>query len=142
MKMPEKLEDSLFAPCGIDCGACYGHLKKKKPCGGCLVDGAARRGRCEVCSLKTCARERGFVRCFECPTFPCARLRRLDKTYRTRYGLSLVEQGERARRDGVAAFLSGDALRWKCACGGAISQHDRVCSECGAALPPAPSGGP
>lgn len=36
MKMPnEKINDMLFAPCGMNCLACYKHCFHKKPCAGC-----------------------------------------------------------------------------------------------------------
>lgn len=36
MKMPEKIESAMFAPCGMDCMVCYKHCYHKKPCAGCL----------------------------------------------------------------------------------------------------------
>jgi hypothetical protein len=26
----------MIAPCGMNCGLCIGHLREKKPCGGCF----------------------------------------------------------------------------------------------------------
>lgn len=36
MKMPEKIEPVMFAPCGMNCLVCYKHCYHKKPCTGCL----------------------------------------------------------------------------------------------------------
>jgi hypothetical protein len=26
----------MIAPCGMNCGICIGHLREKRPCGGCF----------------------------------------------------------------------------------------------------------
>lgn len=36
MKMPDKIESAMFAPCGMNCLVCYKHCCHKKPCAGCL----------------------------------------------------------------------------------------------------------
>jgi len=28
--------DQIIAPCGMNCGLCTGHLREKRPCGGCF----------------------------------------------------------------------------------------------------------
>lgn len=131
MKMPETIDERLIAPCGIDCMVCYAHLKKKKPCAGCLVSDDNKTARCMSCAIKHCAVERGLVHCFDCPDHPCERIKRLDRSYRKRYGASLVENAKRIREAGAAAFLREDRARWVCGCGGVISLHDGRCSECG-----------
>ena len=133
MRMPDRIDESFFAPCGIDCMACYAHLKKKKPCGGCLRGDEGKPERCKSCAIKACAREKGGTWCFECAEFPCARLKRLEKSYLQRYGTSLVENGRHAGEHGIASLLKLDVARWSCtACGGVVSLHDGTCSECGA----------
>ena len=32
MKMPERIDTELFAPCGMNCRVCYRHCFHKKPC--------------------------------------------------------------------------------------------------------------
>lgn len=134
MKMPEVIPEEMFAPCGINCGVCYRHLRAKKPCLGCLRGDENKPAHCLECAMKRCAAEKGISRCFACASIPCQHVKRLDKTYRTKYGVSMVEQGKMAHSIGIAAFLSDDRQRWLCPnCGGAVSQHDGVCSECGEA---------
>ncbi len=48
------------------------------------------------------------------------------------YQLSLVENARRFREIGGEQFMREEVLKWTCpACGGAISQHDRICTVCG-----------
>lgn len=57
----------------------------------------------------------------------------LEKTYQKRWGISLAETGRRAAAGEAEALLAGQRRRWLCTCGGVISLHDGVCSECRAA---------
>jgi len=69
--------------------------------------------------------------CFECDTFPCARLRRLDKRYRTKYRMSMIENLEVIRDSGVESFVESERERWACPeCGGMQCVHTDVCVYC------------
>ena len=105
MKTASPIDDSMMAPCGVDCAACYVHLRRKNSCAGCLLDDESKPARCQECAIKACAAEQGLSRCFECATFPCKRLKSLDASYRKRYHVSLIENGRLAKRVGVVAFL-------------------------------------
>jgi hypothetical protein len=60
-------------------------------------------------------------------------IKRLDRSYRQRYAVSLVDDALRRQALGVEAYLLEEKTRWCCAlCGGVVSLHDRVCSQCGA----------
>ncbi len=132
MRMPDAIPDGMLAPCGINCMSCYRHLRAKNACPGCLMGDEGKAGHCLACAIKKCAAEKGHAHCFLCAAFPCARVKRLDKSYQEKYGVSLVVNGRAAGRDGVAAFLAADRVRWLCpACGGVVSQHDGVCGACG-----------
>lgn len=135
MKMPERIEEIMLAPCGMNCAVCYKHVgakKHAKPCEGCLKGDVGKTERCRTCKIKTCAGEKGLTRCFECTDFPCQRIKNLDKSYRKRYNTSLVENGLTAKEKGVENFLASDKEKWTCLdCGGAFSLHDGICSECG-----------
>jgi hypothetical protein len=70
--------------------------------------------------------------CFACRTFPCARLKQLDKRYRTRYGMSMIENLETIRTAGVRAFVEAERQRWACPqCGGVVCVHRWSCLYCG-----------
>ena len=42
MKMPEKIDTIMFAPCGMNCNLCIKHVNPKNPCPGCLIDSQKR----------------------------------------------------------------------------------------------------
>ncbi len=134
MKMPAELSPSLLAPCGMDCLACYVYLRKKKACLGCRGEDLAKPDHCRQCKIKDCAASQGLKFCHQCPTYPCPPVRRMDKSYRQRYQVSLIEMAERRKEVGVKQFLMEERRKWNCACGGVISLHDQVCSECGLPL--------
>lgn len=55
----------------------------------------------------------------------------MDRSYRKRYHVSLIEQGEFLKQHGIAAFLIREQRNWTCQrCGGIISLHDGFCSDC------------
>lgn len=135
MKMPEKIDDIMLAPCGMNCVVCYKHVgirKHAKPCEGCMKGDDGKPEHCRKCNIKSCAQEKGYAHCFECGDFPCKLIKNLEKSYNKRYNASLVENSLTAKKNGAAAFLEQDRVKWTCTqCGGAFSLHDGVCSECG-----------
>lgn len=76
---------------------------------------------------------KGLVRfCYECVDFPCRRLRDLDKRYRTKYHLSMIENLNFIKEHGIENFLKKEAVKWLCPnCGGTISCHNGLCMSCG-----------
>lgn len=132
MKMPQTIPFSMLAPCGVNCAVCYAHLRKKKPCAGCRGADETKPNHCRNCKIQTCAAGRGVELCVDCEEFPCVLIKRLDKSYRQRYQISLVENARRFRAVGGAQFMREEVEKWTCAaCGGAISQHDGFCTDCG-----------
>ncbi len=129
----------LVAPCGINCGICMRYLATKtgtaqktgKPqCIGC-------RPRKKVCAFikGNCKwlKEEKIRFCFECPTFPCAKLERLNMRYMSRYNTSLIGNLLQIKQEGLERFLEKEAEKHKCPiCGGTVSIHDRKCYGCGA----------
>lgn len=131
MKMPEKIENQLFAPCGINCMVCYVHLKDKKPCCGCLVDDNNKPERCKNCKIKNCTQEKGLIYCYECSEFPCKQIKSLEKSYNKRYNTSLIENSKKVKERGITAFEASEREKWICQiCSGVISLHDAECSDC------------
>lgn len=136
MYMPETIDSTMLAPCGMNCMVCYKHCYHKKPCPGCLAGDKGKPEHCRNCSIKDCVRDRGLSYCFQCPEFPCKSIRRLEKSYITRYGASLVKNSLAARDQGIEALLIQQRTAYTCPdCGGIISLHDRECSECRRKLP-------
>jgi len=131
---PESLHPTMIAPCGMNCGLCIGHLREKNQCSGCNGDDAIKARHCVGCRIRNCdeikASEGDF--CFECTRFPCARLRQLDRRYRAKYGMSMIENLESIRELGLEGFVTLEKERWKCAeCGGVVCVHREQCIYCG-----------
>lgn len=134
MKMPDRLDAGLLAPCGINCAVCYKYVKDIRPCSGCLTGNENKTARCRDCKITTCAQQKGVARCYECAEFPCGRVRSLDKSYVQRYGVSLVENGRAAHAQGPETFMQAQTAQWRCRhCGGILSVHTGMCSSCGGA---------
>lgn len=126
MKMLEKINVNLFAPCGMNCLVCYTHCASQKACPGCYQSGVGKPGHCRTCAIKDCVHEKGLMYCYECADFPCGRIKRLERSYQTRYGVSLVENSLYVKENGLAAFEAVQKRQYTCVvCGGVISLHDR-----------------
>jgi hypothetical protein len=140
-RLPVKMADAwlanMLAPCGMNCGVCYVYLKKKNPCLGCRGQEDSKPEHCRKCEIKDCAQAKSIDFCSACSSFPCAIIKRMDKSYRQRYQVSLIESAIRQKAIGAEQYLSEERQKWICAdCGGVISLHDRVCSECGQGVSP------
>ncbi len=74
----------------------------------------------------------GRVRfCFECENFPCKRLKSLDKRYRTKYHMSMIENLVFIKEHGIEKFLEKQKETWRCpTCGGLICCHNGLCLTC------------
>ena len=131
MKMPEKIEPVMFAPCGMNCLVCYKHCYHRKPCAGCLKSDQGKPEHCRKCKIKDCVAKRQITYCFECPEYPCKQIKRLEKSYNIRYHASLMGNSQMVKEQGMAGFLAQQKEKYTCPeCGGIISIHDAECSEC------------
>ncbi len=74
----------------------------------------------------------GIVRfCYECAQFPCKRLKALDRRYRTKYHMSMIENLTYIKEKGMGCFLQKEADKWRCPeCGGVICCHNGLCMSC------------
>lgn len=122
----------------MNCALCVSYqaqkndLQKKrfnrKYCVGCLPRGkncTFMTGSCDKLGL-------GLIRfCYECSDFPCRRLKDLDKRYRTRYHMSMIDNLNFIKEHGASEFLEKEEEKWHCAgCGGTICCHNGLCLEC------------
>lgn len=132
-----KFAPELVAPCGMNCGICKRYLthsrgipeKKGKiiHCLGCLP----RKKNCFIkrgCKILG----RGDIKyCFECEDMPCENLGRIDKRYRKRYNMSMVENLRELEENGMNQFLKRQEEKYECPkCGDIISVHDGNCYAC------------
>ncbi len=128
------MSPALIAPCGMNCRLCIAHVRARNTCPGCRDDTVPKLPTRWVCRIKTCEKiaSGGAEFCFECGDFPCARLKYLDKRYRTKYGMSMIGNLEYLRDSGMERFLAHEAERWTCpGCGGVLSVHKPECLSCG-----------
>lgn len=124
---------SLIAPCGMNCGICTAHLRDKKKCPGCNGNDVNKSASCINCKIKNCEKrqESNWELCYECDTFPCTRMKQLDKRYRTKYAMSMIENLEQIENLGMDEFFQNEETRWTCKnCGGIICVHGGYCSRC------------
>ncbi len=133
------VEERLIAPCGMNCGVCVSYLAmknelgkqgfKKKYCAGCLPRGKNCTFMKNHCDLLG----KGLVRfCYECADFPCGRLKALDTRYRAKYHMSMIENLEFIKEQGIERFLEKEEVKWRChECGEAICCHIGLCLNCG-----------
>jgi Protein of unknown function (DUF3795) len=129
------MKEELIAPCGMNCGICLAHLRTKNTCPGCRSFSADKNAYYRRCIIINCevikTNTSGF--CYECARYPCRRLKQLDKRYRAKYAMSMLENLESIRENGLPAFITAERARWRCAkCGGTVCVHRKACHDCGA----------
>lgn len=124
--------EKMVAACGMNCSYCYAHLKKKKACAGCRKSDEGKPEHCRKCKIKDCANERDLYYCADCGDYPCLSIKRLDKSYRTRYNESLINNMKVIKEKGMTHYLAFEKERLRCStCNGILSLHHKKCSECG-----------
>src|SRR5512137_2416920 len=128
MAAKDPFKATLVAPCGMDCAICSAFLREKNRCDGCY---SANRKCSRNCTLAACMQVKNRFY-HACDAFPCRRLEQLDKRYRTRYHMSMLDNLETIRKQGIRAFVKSERERWTCrTCGGTIDVHHGKCSACG-----------
>jgi len=130
------MRKELIAVCGMNCRICVAYFgytmsgkKSKNPCIGCRV-------RDKYCAFikKRCgkASKKEVEYCFECKDFPCEILEKLDKGYRQKYKMSMIDNLKFIKENGIKKFLKSQEEKYKCSeCGGVICVHNGKCYECG-----------
>jgi hypothetical protein len=133
------MNEELIAPCGMNCGVCSGYLALKHDlrnkgirmpyCTGCRP----RDKRCSFLKKRCTLLLNSKVKyCYECNDFPCRELSHIDKRYMTYFRMSMVENLESIKKNGIRQFLEKEEERWKCPeCGGVICCHNGICFSCG-----------
>lgn len=132
------MDEILIAPCGMNCGLCVNYLAMKNDlnrqgfrktyCPGCLPRGqncTFMKSHCELLG-------KGLVRfCHECGDFPCRRLKALDKRYRTKYHMSMLDNLAFIKEQGMEKFLEAEEAKWRCReCGQVLCCHNGLCLNC------------
>ena len=104
----------LIAPCGMNCSICMAYLKDKNRCPGCRLFTGNEPVTIAQFKIKNCAiLKKGTSKfCFECEEFPCRALKHLDKRYRTKYAMSMIENLENIKKVGLQEFIKNENIRW------------------------------
>jgi hypothetical protein len=135
---PEKFDPTLLAPCGMNCGICKAYLA-------CIHNVPRQKGKVTHCvgchsRAKNCYIKRGCQKlrkheienCSQCDVMPCKNLAHLDKRYRERYSMSMVENLKQLKAEGMTVFLESQRQKYRCPkCGDVVSVHDGKCYSCG-----------
>ena len=128
----------LIAPCGMNCHLCHGFIRETNSCPGC-------RGNEEYESQKSQYRKRCKIRncelivsgqldhCSEkCNRYPCNPLKQLDKRYRAKYSMSMIDNLKMLSENGIDHFFQIEKNRWTCPkCSEIICVHKPTCISCG-----------
>ena len=123
----------------MNCAICSGYLAlrydiknkgvKIPYCNGCRPRGkkcAFLKKRCELLLNNI------VTFCFECKDFPCGKLKHIDKRYQTLFRMSLTDNLEFIKKNGISQFLKIQEIKWQCPkCGEVICCHNGICFNCG-----------
>ena len=126
-------EESLIAPCGMNCALCIAYQRPKNRCLGCYQLENSELKHTRYCRIRYCPErlEAGISFCSECSKYPCKRMKDLDKRYRTKYGMSMLENLKFIQDKGLDLFIQKEAEKWKCpSCGELLCVHRAVCQHC------------
>ena len=128
-------QNEMIAACVMNCELCYGYVRKKNRCNGCLrMNNANEPDVWRKCSIVHCEDRAktasGF--CYECTRYPCRRLKDLDKRYTTKYWMSMLDNLLFIKEKGLEEFVRAEQEKWKCRnCGAGLSVHRDFCLQCG-----------
>ena len=129
------MNSKLMAPCGMNCGICLGYLRDKNKCPGCREMNENKPDYCRKCIIRDCdiLKKNNMKFCSDkCEKYPCARLKNLDKRYRTKYGMSMLENLENIKKHGIRKFVQDEQKRWECSkCHETLCVHRDFCLNCG-----------
>jgi hypothetical protein len=134
LKLKEVIMKSPIAPCGMNCSVCVGFMRDKNQCPGCNAQENGKPKYCRTCVIKYCDQLNNGNKkfCYQCSSYPCRRLRQLDKRYRTKYGMSMLENLDNIKISGISSFIKQEKKRWECpVCKSTLSVHRNKCLHCG-----------
>ena len=109
------MKSMLIAPCGMNCNLCSAYLRDKNKCPGCRSRGKDKSQYRTKCIIKNCSRlkKNNWKYCsVKCEKYPCRRLKNLDKRYRAKYDMSMIENLENIEKNGIRKFIDKEKKRW------------------------------
>jgi hypothetical protein len=102
------MKSELIAHCGMNCNICVGFLRDKNKCQGCKSKDKKNSKYCSKCIIKNCEiiKKNKWKFCSaKCEKFPCRRLKDLDKRYKTKYNMSMIDNLNVIENKGIREFL-------------------------------------
>ena len=127
----------LIAPCGMNCSVCSRYLARKYDvnrkgvsipyCAGCRPRDkkCAFQKRCEL------LRKNKVRFCYECSSFPCGNVERIDARYQKHHHTSFIENLTFIQQHSLAAFMERENAKWRCVqCGAVLCCHNGICYNC------------
>lgn len=132
------MNKDMVAYCGMNCSLCVSYQAglydinsqgfNRWYCLGCIPIGK----HCTFLKNHCVHITKGEYRfCFECVDFPCKRLIDLDKRYRLRYHMSMIDNLQFIKEKGIELFIEDQIKQWSCdKCGELICCHINTCISC------------
>jgi hypothetical protein len=111
--MKKTMVPKLIAPCGMNCFICKYYLNDL--CSGCRYVNKDAPNTRYKCKIKNCIviKHNHWKYCsINCKEFPCKKLNQLDKRYKSKYGMSMIENLENITMNGINKFLESQEKRW------------------------------
>ena len=72
-----------------------------------------------------------FVQGYDCTIYPCKRLKQLDKRYRNKYHMSMIENLNFIQKQGIRKFITWQKEKWTCKkCQHLLCVHKPGCLHC------------
>ena len=125
-----------IAPCGMNCRLCYGYIRPRNQCRGCRASDDSKPKSCKNCKIVMCEKRirNQWQTCAPCDT-PCRRLKDLDKRYRSKYHMSMIENLAAIKGQGMSLFLQQQEETFRCpSCGQTVCVHKNECPSCKAVI--------
>lgn len=116
--MTKSIPLELIAPCGMNCNLCSAFLREEKyivKCPGCRADDHYKPRSCAKCIINHCEilKQNQWQYCSsQCPQFACNRLKNIDRRYRTKYGMSMIDNLNDIEKRGIRAFIAQEEKKW------------------------------
>jgi hypothetical protein len=109
------MNPSLIAPCGMNCNICLGHLRENNRCPGCNIKDDNKPKTRTNCYIKNCKvlKHNDWKYCSKkCESYPCQKLTNLDKRYRIKYSMSMIDNLEFIDKNGIRKFIKNEDKKW------------------------------
>lgn len=136
--MSTSIPTDMIAPCGMNCRLCWGHIREKNTCPGCQSlsrqesPKSKYRNTCIIRNCEHLGKSKSRFCSYDCERYPCTRLKNLDKRYRSKYGMSMIDNLQAIHAVGIRKFVQDEKTKWACPeCDDLICVHRPACTGCG-----------